>query len=915
MKRKRHNPEQIIRKLREADRLLSKGKDIAFVCQSLEVSEATTALTRTAPSLRSSIFGAAFLCCALISLGALTGPRDAFGSMQEASTDTQAQELYGRAKQAIEDGKISLAQALGTEASALAQENEDEELRLRCLLLLGSAARFTGDFQRAQALFEEGLALSSKVDEANVYSFRNGLAVCQAMQGDSESAISTWFDALGDLDVSKDAELLVATRLNIGIVLSDRNEHSKAVEVLLPALELAEQNELLKLASDVHHTLSISFLRMDLDEDARRHRDASISSREEAGLPLLGYHLIALGLDKFDAGSYELAAERFDEAIRAAQESGTSSQEADAWRQLSRASEALGRLKVAEEQARASLAISGQIDYPVAHSMGLAHLGTLLLGMERYEEALVELIAAYELATSVEHAPVRILASKGLSKCYRALGRFEEALVQHQQWTDLHFESLNMEHAEEVGRVQAAHKFELQQEADESKRRLEAHALAERERSARWRNRTYAGGALLTAIAILAFVAHRLRVRMLRTHNDALQSEIHEREAIQDQLRESTKMEAVGRLASGIAHDFNNVLTAIMGHAEFVKLKPTLVTSSVEVIQDCCEHAAALTHQLLAFSAQQVLKPRVIDPSEVMRRLEPMLNLLMPESVLLKFHLAENPPSIRFDASQMEQVVMNLVLNARDAMPGGGRLTVELETLELDDAFTSRHPGSKAGPHIRLVVTDTGEGMTEEVLTSVFEPFFTTKGSKGTGLGLASVHGIVRQSGGHILVYSEPGKGTSFNVHIPTVEGEPVQLLPTSRELLNLRGHETILVCEDFESVRNSVSLTLRMWGYEVLAAASPAEAIELASSSTEPLALLLTDVVMPGIMGPQLATKIREVHPKVCVVLMSGHTRNVVAHQTVLEGESEFIEKPFQQRQLLQSVRSVIDRANTPPA
>ena len=417
------------------------------------------------------------------------------------------------------------------------------------------------------------------------------------------------------------------------------------------------------------------------------------------------------------------------------------------------------------------------------------------------------------------------------------------------------------------------------------------------------------------------FALHRLRLRSVEKHNRELEHEIRERERaeaerrrIEKSLRESTKLEAVGRLAGGIAHDLNNVLTAILGHAELMGMEVEddgKLTEHVAEIRNCGNRASSLTRDLLAFSRQQIMKPRVLDPNVTLRRLRPMLRQLLPENIELVIFEHPEIHRVRVDASQLEQVIMNLVLNSRDAMPEGGTITVETNNVMLGRDYVQTHPESRLGEHVMIAVTDTGQGIGESVLPHVFEPFFTTKQPhKGTGLGLASVHGIVKQSGGHILVYSEPGAGATFKVYLPAVDAEPEGALPHVAPRGDLAGTETVLVCDDFAAIRHTVRMSLQARGYEVHEAGLPSDALSIAREHPGPIHLLITDVVMPEMNGNALATQFRALHPEASVLFISGYTPNVVVHRGVVDDGLEFLEKPFTPTALLERVRGILDAA-----
>ena len=392
-----------------------------------------------------------------------------------------------------------------------------------------------------------------------------------------------------------------------------------------------------------------------------------------------------------------------------------------------------------------------------------------------------------------------------------------------------------------------------------------------------------------------------------------------ERKQLEDQLRQSQKLEAVGRLAGGVAHDFNNLLMAILGYCDSLVVDPTLSSSTradVEEIQKAGQSAASLTHQLLAFSRRQILQPRVLHLKDVITHIESLLRRVIGEDIVLVKRIDEGLGLVRADPGQIEQIMMNLAVNARDAMPSGGDLIIEARNSELDDAYVAHHPGSSPGPHVMLAITDTGTGMTDEVRARLFEPFFTTKEpGKGTGLGLATVYGIVKQSGGSIWVYSEPGRGTSFKVYLPMVmergADEPV---PATDEVKD--GRETILVVEDQALVRSLIRKTLSTHGYVVLEAANGQEALHVLGQHEGAVDLLLSDVVMPIMTGPELVERVRHGYPDMCVVYMSGYTNDAVVLSGGITSGTPFLQKPFTSQAILRTVRSVLDaRADGSPA
>jgi len=388
--------------------------------------------------------------------------------------------------------------------------------------------------------------------------------------------------------------------------------------------------------------------------------------------------------------------------------------------------------------------------------------------------------------------------------------------------------------------------------------------------------------------------------------------DITERKALEMQLLQAQKMEAVGQLAGGVAHDFNNVLTAIAGYAELLREdlpSEDARRGDAEEIIRATERAAALTRQLLAFSRRQVLAPRVLDLNTVVASVDNMLRRLIAADVELRTALAPELGAVRADPGQLEQVIMNLVVNARDAMPRGGKLTIETANAELDESYALEHPAVMAGPYVMLAVSDSGVGMDAVTQARIFEPFFTTKEKgKGTGLGLATVYGIVKQSGGNIWLYSEPGRGTTFKIYLPRVD-QPIELpAPTPAARETPRGTETVLLVEDDEAVRALARKMLAAHGYTVLAAPSGANALELAASHAGPIHLLVTDVVLPGISGRELAARFESVRPGLKVLYTSGYTDEAVVHHGVLDAGIAFLQKPFTSGALARKVRETLD-------
>jgi len=379
----------------------------------------------------------------------------------------------------------------------------------------------------------------------------------------------------------------------------------------------------------------------------------------------------------------------------------------------------------------------------------------------------------------------------------------------------------------------------------------------------------------------------------------------------EDRLRQAQKMEAVGRLAGGVAHDFNNLLTPILGFAELVQQdlpEDDPHQEDLTTVVRAAERARDLTGQLLAFGRKQMLEMRTLDLNQVIAESEAMLRRLVREDIRLQTVLDADLGAVRADLSQIHNVLINLVVNAADAMPDGGDLTIETTNVSLDGAYADAHPGSRSGPHVMLAVSDTGQGMDPQTLAMIFEPFFTTKGvEQGIGLGLATVHGIVKQHGGSIYAYSEPGRGSIFKVYLPLAEGV-AEDLPAEEVARELGGSERILVVEDDAAVRGLAEVVLQKFGYEVIAAADADAAVALARSGAEPCALLLTDVVMPGMNGAQLHRQLVASWPDLPVLFMSGYTANVIAHHGILAEGVHFLSKPFTPRSLAARVREVLD-------
>jgi two-component system, cell cycle sensor histidine kinase and response regulator CckA len=390
---------------------------------------------------------------------------------------------------------------------------------------------------------------------------------------------------------------------------------------------------------------------------------------------------------------------------------------------------------------------------------------------------------------------------------------------------------------------------------------------------------------------------------------DDLAFRVVERQQAEERLRQSQKLEALGRLAGGVAHDFNNLLSVILGFTELAASDPDApagVRADLDEVKRAGERARDLTRQLLAFSRHQVLEPKVLDLNAVLTGMESMLRRLLGESVELSFRTFGSLEKVKVDQSQLEQVIMNLAVNAKDAMAGGGRLSFETASVELDAEYARQHPDVTPGPYVLLSVTDTGVGMDASVRARVFEPFFTTKEQgRGTGLGLATTFGIVRQTGGHIGVRSEPGRGSTFEIYFPPAE-QPPDAAPVRPEASARGGTETVLLVEDEAQVRGLVRLVLRRAGYDVLEAPGPGEAILIVEQSPAPIHLMLTDIVMPRMSGVDLAARLRPQRPGMRVLYMSGYTETPLRLEEATH--ARFLQKPFTPGALLEAVRDTLD-------
>lgn len=397
--------------------------------------------------------------------------------------------------------------------------------------------------------------------------------------------------------------------------------------------------------------------------------------------------------------------------------------------------------------------------------------------------------------------------------------------------------------------------------------------------------------------------------------------DVTERRALEEQLRQSQKMEAVGRLAGGIAHDFNNLLMVISGYSEFLldRLGPEpALRGPAQEIAGAAGRATSLTRQLLAFSRKQMLAPKILDLSSVVSENMKMLRRVIGEDIELVMNSAAGLGTVRADAGQIEQVIMNLAVNARDAMPAGGKLTIETSNVSLDEEYARLHAPLTPGNYVMLAISDTGAGMDAETQSHIFEPFFTTKGPKGTGLGLSTVYGIVKQSGGYIWVNSGPGRGTTFRIYLPRVGDalQPAAQVATPVETVPAqRGTETILLVEDEANLRYLARQFLEKQGYKVIEAADGAVAMQIAVAHERVIHLLLTDVIMPGMNGRELAQRISEIRPNTKILYMSGYTENVIGHNGMLDEGVHLLQKPFTLHELSTRVRAVLDTTPAPLA
>jgi two-component system cell cycle sensor histidine kinase/response regulator CckA len=443
-------------------------------------------------------------------------------------------------------------------------------------------------------------------------------------------------------------------------------------------------------------------------------------------------------------------------------------------------------------------------------------------------------------------------------------------------------------------------------QGDDDARRFTQELTAElRPAAAAWRHHNKNGQALDVEVGVHQIDYGGRQVAM------AVLIDITGRLRLEEQLRQAQKMEAVGMLAGGVAHDFNNLLTIIGGYSQLMlnSLAPNDPNRhSLEQVIKAGERAAALTQQLLAFSRRQVLQPKVLDLNKLVSSLSTMLRRLIGEDIDLRLELGADLGRVNADPGQLEQVLMNLAVNARDAMPKGGTLTLETANVVLDETYAMKRITVKPGPYVLVAVSDNGSGMDEATQSRLFEPFFTTKATgKGTGLGLSTVFGIVKQSGGSLGVYSEPGRGTSVKVYLPRID-QPVSIEATGTPKTIRPGTESILLVEDDDMVRNLVRETLERHGYRIKDAATPADAIRISEAHSGKLHLLITDVIMPQVSGTELALQLKESRPDMKVLYISGYTDNAIVNSGLLQKEVAFLQKPFTPGSLLEKVHEVLE-------
>jgi two-component system, cell cycle sensor histidine kinase and response regulator CckA len=387
--------------------------------------------------------------------------------------------------------------------------------------------------------------------------------------------------------------------------------------------------------------------------------------------------------------------------------------------------------------------------------------------------------------------------------------------------------------------------------------------------------------------------------------------DITKRKQMEEQLMQARKMEGIGQLAGGVAHDFNNMLSVILGYAELIKARLPHNDPSVKgilEIEKAATHSRDITRQLLAFSRKQIIAPKPVDLNELITNTKTTLARLIGEDIDLRFYPGQDLWQIKFDPAQIDQILINLAVNARDALPDGGKLTIETANVSLDEAYSQNHHEFNPGHYVQLTVSDNGVGMDQATLAHIFEPFFTTKDvGEGTGLGLATIYGIVKQNDGDITVYSEPGLGTTFKIYFPKIV-EDDEKVEEIKDAVEDAATGTILLVEDDEMVRGMTTAVLEALGYTVLVAETPLEAVTMCEKQDISIDLLVTDVVMPGMNGPELRDKIDAIRPGIKTLFMSGYTTNVIVHHGVLDDDMHFIQKPFTLKLLQQKIRNALE-------
>jgi PAS domain S-box-containing protein len=524
----------------------------------------------------------------------------------------------------------------------------------------------------------------------------------------------------------------------------------------------------------------------------------------------------------------------------------------------------------------------------------------------------VEVVGSWSEITALREAELRLAASEEqyrvlfennphpmwvYADATRAFLAVNEAAIQHYGFSREEFLAMTLRDIRPPEEVPALDEFTARRRQSPGPRAFRSDRV--------WKHRKKDGTIIDVEIAASPIGFHGQAAWLV------LASDVTEEKRLEAHVRQAQKIDSVGRLAGGIAHDFNNLLGVITGYGELLQRDvgpghPAF--GRVVEIRKAADRAAALTRQLLAFSRKQVLEPRVLNLNVVVAETEKMLRRLIGEDIQLITVFDDAIGRVRADPGQIEQVIVNLAVNARDAMPQGGKLIIETANVDLDDIYVRSHPDARPGPHVMLALSDTGHGMDAKTVSQLFEPFFTTKGpGKGTGLGLATVHGIVRQSGGHVSVHTEAGRGTTFKVYLPRSDGQHDAQAPAAA-VASADGTETILLVEDEPSLRMMIGEILQAAGYVVLEGPSPEEALAAAGSYSGHISLMLTDVILPRMSGPQIAEALRSSRPDTRVLFMSGYTDDAIGHHGILAPGVHFLQKPFTSESLLHKVRDVLD-------